>query len=101
MELCQTFIEFARENPVDFFSFHRKGNAEVDSIVEDEAVRTLPLIIGLQTNLSVFNDEGDPKKSWWKPQLWRATVAYPALVARSIIYYSLCTFVCLFVALFF
>ena len=37
-----------------------------------------------KNNISIFNDEGDPQKSWWKPQFWRATVAYPALVARSI-----------------
>ena len=37
-----------------------------------------------KNNISIFNDEGDPQKSWWKPQIWRATVAYPALVARSI-----------------
>ena len=36
----------------------------------------------LQKNISLYNDEGDPQKSWWKPLSWRATVKYPALVAR-------------------
>ena len=63
-----------------------------------------------KNNISIFNDEGDPQKSWWKPQFWRATVAYPALVARSIsvislhngakLFISFCLFVCLFACLF-
>ena len=65
-----------------FVSFHRKGQGEVDSIVIDELQKTLPLIHSY-FNGSVINDEGDPLKSWWKPQLWRATAAYPSIVARS------------------
>ena len=60
-----------------------------------------------KNNISIFNDEGDPQKSWWKPQFWRATVAYPALVARSIsvisllngakLFINFCLFVCLLI----
>ena len=76
--------------------FFKKGQGEVDSILDDEVEKTVPFIedtLDAETvaknNISIFNDEGDPQKSWWKPQFWRATVAYPALVARSISVISL------------
>ena len=82
IQLCQIFLRFSQSHPMSYVSFHRKGQGEVDSIVKDELESTLPLIRAFFPNGSVINDEGDPLKSWWKPQLWRATAAYPALVAR-------------------
>ena len=94
IKMCLTFMQFCNENEIrpDFVSFHRKGHGEVDSIINDEVLKTIPMVMkSLQNPLRrppvMFNDEGDPLKSWWKPQLWRATVAYPALVARSMTSY--------------
>ena len=96
VEMCKTFLQFCKQvrmQSIHFVSFHRKGHAEVDSIVQDELEKTLPFLskeLNISTyasrEISIFNDEADPLKAWWKPQLWRATVAYPALVARSIHY---------------
>jgi hypothetical protein len=73
----------------DFVSFHRKGQGDVDSIIRDELTETIPRIYRAlnDSEISIFNDEGDPDKSWWKPRKWRATVKYPALVARSITHF--------------
>ena len=95
INLCSTFLKFCHEKLnsgskiIKFVSFHRKGEGDVDSILQDELEKTVPLIeetipdeLLAKNNLSLFNNEGDPQKSWWKPHFWRATVAYPALVAR-------------------
>ena len=92
IHLCQTFLRFSQSYPMSYVSFHRKGQGEVDSIVQDEYQSTLPLIRSFFPNGSIINDEGDPLKSWWKPQLWRATAAYPALVARFVLSMTLCYF---------
>ena len=48
VEKCGIFLEFIRKYTnlrPNFISFHRKGQADVDSIIEDEVKVTIPYLL--------------------------------------------------------
>ena len=49
VEKCAIFLDFIRNNNrnlrSNFISFHRKGQADVDSIIDDEVQVTIPYIL--------------------------------------------------------
>ena len=49
VEKCAIFLDFVRNNrnlrSISFISFHRKGQADVDSIIDDEVQVTIPYIL--------------------------------------------------------
>ena len=72
---------------LDFLSFHKKGQEEIGSIIKntEETISKLYKKFPVTRTLPIFNDEGDPMKSWWQNRTWRGDTNYPALVASNII----------------
>lgn len=77
---------------IDFFSMHKKGN-DRDSVgsstylLKSEGLTLTKMKTEYSkvfNGLAIYNDEGDPMKSWWKPLEFRADVRYPAMVAKII-----------------
>ena len=54
--LCETFFEFLNENNIkpNYISFHRKGNNDVDSIIQDEIQTTLPYLNSILNKVMMF-----------------------------------------------
>ncbi|GIY86314.1 alpha-L-iduronidase [Caerostris extrusa] len=72
---------------LDFISFHKKGNASTNLIL-DEEIETIEYIVSnfpSLINTSIFNDEADPLKNWSFSQWWRADSTYAAMVVKIIL----------------
>ncbi|GIY49355.1 alpha-L-iduronidase [Caerostris darwini] len=72
---------------LDFISFHKKGNASTNLILNEE-IETIEYIVSnfpSLINTSIYNDEADPLKNWSLSQWWRADSTYAAMVVKIIL----------------
>ena len=72
---------------LDFISFHKKGREDIETILADEVetIRSIHARYPKTRGVPMFNDEGDPMKSWWKQRSWHGDSKYPAFVTSNVI----------------
>ncbi|XP_068083307.1 alpha-L-iduronidase isoform X2 [Anabrus simplex] len=86
--LCWGFLDYCAQTscPVDFLSFHKKGNRSGAAILRQgvQLARKIYNHYPQLRGIPIANDEADPLTGWSHSELWRADVRYGAMVAHVI-----------------